>query len=47
MKTKYIIASLALLGVAATSCKDEMDYNEYTVDTVSTLSLPRAVSEVS
>lgn len=32
MKTKYIIASLALLGVAATSCKDEMDYNEYTVD---------------
>ncbi len=31
MKTKYIIASLALLGVAATSCKDEMDYKEYTV----------------
>ena len=28
MKTKYIIASLALLGVAATSCKDKMDYNE-------------------
>lgn len=31
MKTKYIIASLALLGVAATSCKDEMDYKEYNV----------------
>lgn len=32
MKTKYIIASLALLGIAASSCKDEMDYKEYTVD---------------
>ncbi|MDE5650258.1 MAG: RagB/SusD family nutrient uptake outer membrane protein, partial [Duncaniella sp.] len=31
MKTKYIILPLVALGLAVTSCKDEMDYHEYGV----------------
>ena len=31
MKTKYLILSLALSGMAMTSCKEEMDYHEYVV----------------
>ncbi len=31
MKTKYFILPLVALGVAFTSCKDDMDYNEYVV----------------
>ncbi len=32
MKTKYLILSLALAGMALTSCKEEMDYHEYTIN---------------
>lgn len=31
MKTKYMLLPLVALGIAATSCKDEMDYHEYNV----------------
>ena len=32
MRTKYTIISLALFGMAATSCSDEMNYKEYSVN---------------
>ena len=31
MKTKYMILPLVALGIAVTSCKDDMDYHEYSI----------------